>query len=223
MSLSKRYKDLKDSLPESTTLVAVSKYANFDQIEALYQLGHRDFGENRVDQLLERSLLARERGLNQIRWHFIGHLQSNKVKRLVGVPELYAIHSVDSLKLLIELEKRQEALVAPIEIYLEVKTSQEDSKSGLTSVEELKVCLDWFQTPRPSLQLVGLMTMAAHRPNDQYSAARESFKGLRELRDHYGPDLKLSMGMSGDYLVALEYGSTLIRVGSLIFEGTPEK
>lgn len=194
------------------TLVAVTKYARPEWIEGLIQLGVSDLGENRPQQLVER-----QPRWPQVRWHLIGHLQRNKVKTIAGVTPL--IHSVDSIRL---AERLSELATMPQDILCEVNVSGEESKDGFT-VAELEQAWDALNA-LPHLNCRGLMTMAPH--TDDPESARSVFSSLRNLRDQLRlrmprPEMfnQLSMGMSGDFEVAIQEGATLVRVGSRLFEG----
>lgn len=194
------------------TLVAVTKYAQLDWIQGLIDLGLADLAENRPQQLVERQ--AR---WPQVRWHLIGQLQRNKAKSVLGPASL--IHSVDSLR----LAQRLSALAESAQrILCEVNISGEASKAGFTPTE-LQQAWDEL-VALPNISIEGLMTMAplSENPED----ARPVFAGLRQLRDQLqlrsspGVSLShLSMGMSGDFEVAIQEGATLVRVGSRLFEG----
>lgn len=196
----------------AVTLVAVTKYAQLDWIQGLIDLGLADLAENRPQQLVERQ--AR---WPQVRWHLIGQLQRNKAKSVLGPASL--IHSVDSLRLAQRLSDLAESRQR---ILCEVNVSGEASKAGFTPTE-LQQAWDELVAP-PNISIEGLMTMAplSENPED----ARPVFAGLRQLRDQLqlrspeGVSLShLSMGMSGDYEVAIQEGATLVRVGSRLFEG----
>ncbi len=193
------------------TLVAVTKYAQLDWIQGLIDLGMADLAENRPQQLVERQ--AR---WPQVRWHLIGQLQRNKAKSVLGPASL--IHSVDSLRLAQRLSALAES---PQRVLCEVNVSGEASKAGFTPTE-LQQAWDEL-VALPNIAIEGLMTMAplSENPED----ARPVFAGLRQLRDQLqlrspqGVSLShLSMGMSGDYEVAIQEGATLVRVGSRLFE-----
>jgi len=203
-------------------LIAVSKYYPFSDIQVVYDLGQRVFAESRVQDLKIKSAQAIEYGLNEIAWHFIGHLQSNKVKDLLKVKQLRAIHSIDSIKLLDELKKRESLLSDPIDIFLQINTSGESEKSGLVTVEDISLFIDHYKKLNFSmLNLAGLMTIGKVRTSNFEEDAKSCFSYLCELQKtletRLGKELKLSMGMSSDYKWALEMGSDYIRVGSLIF------
>jgi PLP dependent protein len=222
--LSQRYKAIVDQLPRDVELVAISKYAPFAAIAELYELGQRNFGENRVAALKLRSIEAQAQNLNAIEWHFIGQLQTNKVKELFTIPGLAAIHSLDRPKLYETWLKYAALLDSPIDFYIEVKTAKGHAKSGVEGIEALDELLDLVtSSPHPMLRLKGLMTMADHgdTPAEQERLSRASFAQLRSFRDELesrrGLKLKLSMGMSGDWPWALEYSADSLRIGSSIF------
>jgi hypothetical protein len=199
--------------PAEVTLVAVTKYAELDWIRGLYDLGLRDFGESRPQQLVERARLFP----TDVRWHLIGHLQRNKAALVV--PHVHTIHSVDSVRLARQLSRDAESLGRSIRALLEVNVSGEAAKDGF-GVDDLRTAFsELFGLPR--LEITGLMTMAPL--SDDAETSRPVFGRLRELRDELRgthPTLvDLSMGMSGDYGVGVEEGATLIRVGTALWEG----
>ncbi|GDY08146.1 YggS family pyridoxal phosphate enzyme [Planctomycetia bacterium] len=202
--------------PNEVTLVAVTKYAELAWVRRLVELGFRDLAENRPQQFVERA----EQLPPEIRWHLIGHLQRNKVKLVL--PRTTLIHSVDSLRLLERIsEVAAEQSLRP-RVLLEVNVSGEDSKDGLP-VAELTSQWDALQAV-PNVDVVGLMTMAPL--TDDPAAARPVFRALRQLQDDLAARAashtqltELSMGMSGDFVVAIEEGATLVRIGSRLFEG----
>lgn len=222
--IEKNLKDLKGEC-KGAVLVAVTKYSPLSDIELAYAAGQRDFGENRTSDLLEKAQALQAKNIEDIRWHFIGHLQTNKVRELYKIPYLYAVHSVDSLRLLEELYKREHEFKGKkLLLFLQVKTSAEAEKSGLESYEELCEAVSLMMTKKESkLQLHGLMTMGVIRTEAFERDATACFKRLREIknnlvRDYQLNDLKLSMGMSQDYQLALEEGADYVRIGSLIFK-----
>ena len=202
--------------PNEVTLVAVTKYAELAWVRRLAELGVVDLAENRPQQFIER---AGQLPL-EIRWHFIGHLQRNKVKQVL--PRTVLIHSVDSLRLLERIsEVAAEQSLRP-RVLLEVNVSGEASKDGLP-VAELTSQWNALQAV-PNVDIAGLMTLAPLA--DDPEAARPVFRSLRQLRDDLAaraaPHVQLtelSMGMSGDFVVAVEEGATLVRIGSRLFEG----
>jgi len=219
-----KLKKLKTELKKAE-LIAVSKYSESSEVELAYECGQLHFGENRVSDLEQKAAYFKEKNHDYVKWHFIGHLQSNKVRELLKIPNLYAIHSVDSVRLLEELLKREHDFKGKnLKIFFQVNTSHEDAKSGFESMDELKKALRILQTRGDSkLKIEGLMTMGAIRTDDVKKAAVKSFSELRAIRDlllteFKLPHLKLSMGMSGDYKEALSEGADYIRIGSLIFK-----
>lgn len=222
--LKEKLRQLKSELGEAT-LVAVSKYSQVEDVALVYKLGHFDFGENRVPDLHAKAAYFVQQNLSEVRWHFIGNLQTNKIKELALVPNLYAIHSVDSLRLLQELLKRETEFVSEsVKIFFQVKTSHEEEKSGFDSMEELQEAIELLMSRKNSkFLLTGLMTMGAVRTTDILGAAIKSFQELKLTRNklvkkYKLSELKLSMGMSGDYKEALSEEADFIRVGSLIFK-----
>ena len=200
---------------ESVRLVAVTKYVSAETMAEAYGLGMRDFGESRIQEVLPKRAQLSNLAL---RWHFIGHLQTNKVKRVVG--DFLLIHSVDSWRLAEALSREAESrgLVQPI--LVQVNTSGEPSKFG-TAPDATPELIARIASELPGVQLQGLMTMAPHAEDAE--AARPYFRKLRELRDEIQAQQKgvslteLSMGMSGDYPVAVEEGATIIRIGTGLF------
>jgi len=201
-------------------LVAVSKVRTVEEIMQLYELGQRDFGENYVQELVEKHFILP----HDIRWHFIGHLQSNKVKYLA--PFVHLIQGVDSFKLLTEIDKQGRIAQRVIDCLVQVHISQEETKFGL-SEKELDELINGLKKAElteelKNIRIVGLMGMASFSDDEQI--IRAEFKYLASLFDKYinykMHNLQfqiLSMGMSADYKIAIEEGSTLIRIGSLLF------
>lgn len=206
-----QYQHILAELGDRATLVAVSKTKPAADILELYNLGHRDFGENYVQELLDKSgqLPA------DIRWHFIGHLQSNKVKFII--PFVQLIQGVDSLKLLNEIHKQAEKAGRRVNCLLQVHIAEEETKFGL-SEEELEQAMGLIGQ-MPFVQVQGLMGMASFTEDGE--KVRQEFRHLKQLYDRcnrLGAGFTvLSMGMSGDYRIALEEGSSLVRIGSLLF------
>lgn len=198
--------------PQEIKLVAVSKFFGLDAINESNRLGITDFGENRAQELRDKYELLGDK----VTWHFIGTLQRNKVKYAVKAAAY--IHSVDSATLADEINIQAQKLNKVQKILLEVKTSSEESKSGLTTESELLNLVKHCSTLQ-NVELVGLMTMAAY--TDDTEIIRKSFIELRNLRDKInqnGFDLKeLSMGMTNDFEIAIEEGATMLRIGSAIF------
>lgn len=200
--------------PQKVTLVAVSKIKPVSDIRTLYEAGQLDFGENYVQELVEKqSALPAE-----IRWHFIGHLQSNKVKLIA--PFVHLIHGVDSLKLLKEINKEAGKNNRVIPVLLQMHIAQEETKFGLdeTELNELIAAID----PYKNIVIKGLMGMASF--TEDTSIVEKEFKNLKAIFDslskHAHPALQpeiLSMGMSNDYELAIANGSNMVRIGSLLF------
>jgi pyridoxal phosphate enzyme (YggS family) len=213
MSVNKEaYREIKEELGNKVTLVAVSKTKPVEDIKELYDMGHRDFGENYVQELVDKQGQLP----GDIRWHFIGHLQSNKVKYIA--PFVNLIHGVDSLKLLREIDKQGERNGRVINCLLQVHIAREETKFGFDALE-LEALLAEGVLSGNSLKNVkvpGLMGMASF--SDDKGKVREEFRGLKTLFDKNFPDTGiLSMGMSADYKIAIAEGSSLVRIGSLLF------
>ncbi len=213
MSITSEIQRLNLELPAATKLVAVSKFHPTEAILEAYAAGQRIFGESRVQELCEKKPLLPQ----DIEWHFIGHLQTNKIKQIV--PFVTLIHGVDSAKLLKEINKEGEKLGRVVPILLQIFVAQEETKFGLSLDEcrNLASELNHF----PWVQVCGLMGMASLTENQ--AQIRAEFGQLKALFDELKvgwnlPDFKeLSMGMSEDYQLAVECGSTMVRIGSRIF------
>ncbi len=200
--------------PEDVTLIAVSKTKPVEMLQEVYDCGCRDFGENKVQEIMDKY----DKLPNDIRWHMIGHLQTNKVKYIVD--KVYMIHSVDSIKLAKEISKEAVKKNVMVKILLEVNVAQEESKFGMMS-EEVK---DFYNEviDLPGLKVCGLMTIAPYVEDSEEN--RQYFVKLRQLmvdmtdEKNDNKDVgELSMGMTGDYEVAIEEGATYVRVGTGIF------
>lgn len=211
------YQKLRSELDEKgVTLVAVSKIKPVADIKKLYDLGQRDFGENYVQELVEKQPLLPA----DIRWHFIGHLQSNKVKYIASFVHL--IHGVDGQKLLKEINKQAAKLNRVIPVLLQVYIAKEESKFGLDAAE-LEAILTSAETASfKNIRIEGLMGMASFTENTE--AVKEEFRTLKGLADRWAGHITeniqlrtLSFGMSGDYPLAIEEGSTMVRIGGLLF------
>ena len=195
------------------TLVAVSKTKSVAEIKELYDLGQKDFGENYVQELVEKqSQLPKD-----IRWHFIGHLQTNKVKQIA--PFIDLIQSVDSQKLLHEINKQAQKNNRVIDCLLQVYIAREETKFGMDE-NELEELLNNSISEYQNIRICGLMGMASF--TDDMEKVRSEFRYLKTLFEKMAtrltaPLTTLSMGMSSDYFVAIEEGSTMVRIGSLIF------
>ena len=204
---------LEECKAKQVTLVAVSKTKPVDDLFELYELGQRDFGENYVQELVEK-----EKQLpKDIRWHFIGHLQSNKVKQIIDFVEL--IHGVDSLKLLQEINKQSGKINKITNCLLQIHIAQEETKFGLDEEELNEIIHQLNNSTMKNVNVAGLMGMATNTGNE--NQIRKEFQYLKSLQqklqtENYKLQI-LSMGMTADYTIAIEEGSNMIRVGSLIF------
>lgn len=217
MSITQNIKQLQASLPQRVTLVAVSKFHSPDTIREAYEAGQRVFGESRAQELKvkQKELPA------DIEWHFIGTLQSNKVKDIASY--IHTIHSVDSLKLLQEIHKQAAKHNRVIRLLLEIHIAREETKHGLSPAECRELLDSITLSDYPHIRIAGLMCMATDTEDE--NLIREEFRQLRtlfhELKDSYfshDPDFReLSMGMSHDFPIAIEEGSTMVRIGTNIF------
>ncbi len=219
MSLADRIHLLKAELPQDVVLVAVSKTKPAELIREAYDAGQRVFGENKVQELVEKwEVLPRD-----IEWHLIGHLQTNKVKYIA--PFVSMIHSVDSFKLLQEINKQGEKNNRVIPCLLQFHIAQEETKFGLSFEEAEEILQSREFVEMDHVSIVGLMGMASfvedeEQIRDEFRNLHNYFAILKSNYFKYNPDFKvLSMGMSGDYKLAIEEGSTMIRVGSSLFGG----
>jgi pyridoxal phosphate enzyme (YggS family) len=186
---------------KKVTIVAVSKYTTEDAIINAYKLGHRDFGENKVQDLKVKAQNL-QKDCPEIRWHFIGHLQSNKVKDLFKIPNLTHIHSIDSLKILNECQK----IATNQKFFLQINISQEPQKSGFTDMNDALAAKKLLKE-----NYLGLMGMGASDDSDPTNA----FLNLLDWQKNLSG--LLSMGMSDDYKIALKLGSNFLRLGSVLF------
>lgn len=200
--------------PEDVTIVAVTKTVPVERIIEVVKAGIYDIGENKVQELLEK-----RKSIDNVRWHFVGHLQTNKVKYIVDFVHL--IHSVDSFKLALEIDKRAKRINRVVDVLIEVNTSGELTKYGVEPEEALNLVRQISENCE-YVRVKGLMTVAAYLPNPE--DVRPMFRTLRELRDEISKfNLRnvemrhLSMGMSNDYEVAVEEGATIVRIGTAIF------
>ena len=213
MKIAKNTIELKNSLPETVTLIAVSKTKPQSDLIEAYEVGQRDFGENKIQEMSEKW----EHLPKDIHWHMIGHVQTNKVKYMA--PYVSLIHGVDRYKLLKEINKQGAKNNRIINCLLQMHVAQEETKFGFNQRELKEVVNDLKIHPLPNIKIKGLMGMATFTENK--NQIREEFKILKENFDWIQTQLtevtELSMGMSGDYSIAIEEGSTMIRVGSKIF------
>ena len=211
MNISDNLNTLLQSLPSHVTLVAVSKTKPLEDLKAVYNTGHRIFGENKVQELVSKwEALSKD-----IQWHMIGHLQRNKVKFIA--PFVHLIHGVDSERLLKEIDRQAAKNNRKIPCLLQIHIAQESTKFGLSDSELEKILSE--KETYPNIVFKGLMGMASFTSNLQQVS--EEFAFLKALYDRAAANMEtfdtLSMGMSGDYELAIAQGSTMIRVGSKIF------
>tara|TARA_B100001057_G_scaffold73025_1_gene67319 strand:+ start:1122 stop:1769 length:648 start_codon:yes stop_codon:yes gene_type:complete len=212
MTINSNLLSIKKEIGSDVTLIAVSKTKPIEDIKTAYDFGQRNFGENKVQELIKKS----EELPKDINWHMIGHLQRNKVKHLL--PFVHLIHSVDSLRLLKEIDKQAKKQNKKVNILIQVDISNDDSKFGFSLFE----INDFFEKNNYSdfqnIQIKGLMGMASFTKNKKIIS--KQFNDLNNIFQKFKKRLSfefLSMGMSGDYYVALECGSNMIRLGSNIF------
>jgi PLP dependent protein len=206
---------IKQNLPSEVKLVAVSKFKPAEIVREAYDVGLRDFGENRPQELNSKSELLPD----DIKWHFIGHLQTNKIKMIIN--KVYLIHSIDSIKLLKAVNKEAANRNIVVNCLLQVYIASEETKQGLLQDEVDEVCsqLDQYGNVR----ICGLMGMASftddrHKVEDEFSSLKQLFDNIKEKYfEKNGVFKELSIGMSGDYNIAIEHGATMVRIGSLIF------
>ena len=216
-----KYLEIVKQLQGKIVLVAVSKTKPLEAINELYELGQRDFGENYVQELVDKQMSLPK----DIRWHFIGHLQTNKVKYIAGFVHL--IHGIDSLKLLKEVNKQALKNQRVIDVLMQVHIAREETKFGFDANELDEILNDHVRLAElKNIRIAGFMGMASF--SSQQDLIREEFRMLQTIFKKYqDPAINsrpfnfqpaiLSMGMSGDYLIAIEEGSNMVRIGSLIF------
>ena len=212
MSLESNYQSILSQIPENVKLVAVSKTHPAEKIKAIYDLGQRAFGENKVQELMEKQPVLP----NDIEWHLIGHLQTNKVKYIANFISM--IESVDSEKLLKEVDKEALKNNRKINVLLQVKIAKEETKFGLTVDEAKDIFNKYLAGNYPNIEIKGLMGMASFVEDE--TQIRQEFGVLKKLFDELSqlkPLETLSMGMSGDFPLAIECGSNSVRIGSAIF------
>ena len=217
MSIADNLKQVLAELPQGVRLVAVSKFHPNEAIEEAYQAGQRIFGESKVQEMTAKY----ESLPKDIEWHFIGPLQSNKVKDIA--PFIHLIHSIDSLKLLAEVNKQAKKHNRKIRVLLEIHVAQEESKHGLSPEECKELLRDESLAEFQHIRICGLLGMATN--TDDTGLIREEFRKIHDLFIELKETLckdnvdfkEISMGMSHDYPIAIQEGSTLIRVGTSIF------
>lgn len=212
MTIQENYIQVKNQIPEAVQLVAVSKTHPVEKIRQIYDAGQKIFGENKVQELLSKY----ENLPSDIEWHLIGHLQTNKVKYIA--PFIHTIQSVDSEKLLAEINKQAQLHGRTITVLLQIKIAEEDTKFGMT-FEDCDALLEKLaQGDFPHVAIRGLMGMASFVENE--TQIEREFTTLKKYFDQKKKDyplLYLSMGMSGDYPLAISCGSNSVRIGSAIF------
>lgn len=214
MSIVDNIKEIENEISgKGVTLIAVSKTKPIEMLIEAYEAGFKRFGENYVQELTEKQ----EKMPKDIEWHFIGHLQSNKVKYIA--PFVSLIHSVDSFKLLQEINKQAAKNNRIIDCLLQIYIAEEDTKSGMTEEECLEILQTEILKNLTNINIIGLMGMSTF--TDDETQVRKEFRKLKafhsSLISQYPQLTTISMGMSGDYAIAIEEGSTMIRVGSKIF------
>lgn len=208
---------IKASLPEGVTLVAVSKFHPAEAIAAAYEAGQRDFGESRAQELSVKAPSLP----NDIRWHFIGHLQTNKVRPVVAHSTL--IQSVDSLKLLREIDKEARKAGRVIDVLMEVHVAAEETKTGFTPEELISLLTPELLETLTSVRITGIMGMASNVDDDDviaadFDAIKATFETLKNGVMASRPEFAtVSMGMSHDHDIAIAHGSNMVRIGTDIF------
>lgn len=216
MSIRNNIEKLKESLPATCSLIAVSKTQPIIKLQEAYHAGQRIFGENKAQELsLKYSEMPKD-----VQWHMIGHLQSNKVKYIA--PFVHLIHSVDSLKLLLEINKQAQKNNRTINCLLQVHIADEETKFGFSEEEVIKLIEGNVLRNLKHIKIVGLMGMATltedgNKIRSEFKALKTMFEKLKVVNAPTIEMKELSMGMSSDYKIAIEEGSTLIRVGTAIF------
>lgn len=213
LSIEAKINEIINEIPEGVKLVAVSKTRTLDELEEAYNAGSRDFGENKVQELVEKY----DEFHNDVRWHFIGHLQKNKVKYIVG--KVFLIHSLDNIELLKEIEKRYSMNNEIANVLIQINIGRDPNKSGIL-LENLEELMDACEKCK-NVKVKGLMTVL---PKGDEVSNRKYFKSMKEIYDSTSKKMYnnismeyLSMGMSGDYRIAMEEGSNMIRIGEGIF------
>ena len=215
--IKERIAEIRSTLPEGVTLVCVTKFHPVERLMEAYEAGERDFGESRVQELVRKY----EEMPKDIRWHFIGHLQTNKIRQIV--PFVHLIQGVDSLHLLEEISKEAQKIGKVVNVLIEFHVAEELTKSGFSpeDADSLQAIIDLNHAPAflreyPGGNIIGVMGMASN--TDDLSRIRQDFEQLASLFRYLFPrGGVLSMGMSGDFPLAIQAGANMIRVGSLIF------
>ena len=219
MSISENLNRIKSSIPDHVTLVAVSKTKPVGDIMEAYNAGQRIFGENKIQEMVEKHEIMPK----DIEWHMIGHVQRNKVKYMA--PFVSLIHGVDNIKLLKEINKEAKKNDRIIDCLLQIKIASEDSKFGMTKEEAIEIIQSEIFSELQNICVTGVMGMATF--TDDKKQVQKEFQTLKQIFDdlkqnYFSEDdsfKEISMGMSGDYPLAIETGSTMVRIGSLLFGG----
>lgn len=215
--ISDQIKIITEALPDGVKLVAVSKFHPVEALKEAYDAGQRIFGESRVQEISQKRLLMPD----DVQWHFIGHLQTNKVRQLV--PYVSLIHSVDSIKLLESINAESARIGKVVDVLLQLHVAQEETKFGFTCEDCVDIVDKGVLDRLPNVRVCGVMGMATN--TDDMGKVREEFKSIKNvfdtLKERYFADnpyfKEISMGMSDDYHIAMEEGSTLVRIGTTIF------
>ena len=215
--ISDQIKIITETLPDGVELVAVSKFHPVEALKEAYDAGQRIFGESRVQEISQKRLLMPD----DVQWHFIGHLQTNKVRQLV--PYVSLIHSVDSIKLLESINAESARIGKVVDVLLQLHVAQEETKFGFTCEDCVDLVDKGVLGRLPNVRVCGVMGMATN--TDDMGKVREEFKSIKNvfdtLKQRYFADKpyfkEISMGMSDDYHIAMEEGSTLVRIGTTIF------
>lgn len=214
LTIGKQILKIGNELPKNVRLVAISKTKPIDMLMEAYEAGQRHFGENKVQEMTQKQ----EAMPKDIQWHMVGHLQRNKVRQVV--PFVYLIHSIDSVRLLQEVDKEAARVSRVVNCLLQVHIAREETKFGFDEAELMSLINSKELSKLPFVNVMGLMGMATFTENQEQ--IRAEFSGLKVLFDRINATGKihlteLSMGMSGDYIIGIECGSTLVRIGSSIF------
>ena len=216
MSIAENLHNLKSTLPEHVTLVAVSKTKPVSDIMQAYYAGHRVFGENKIQDMAEKY----EQMPKDIAWHMIGHVQRNKVKYMASFVSLS--HGVDNFKLLQEIDKQAQKHNRIIDCLLQIKIAEEDSKFGMSQQDAQALLQSEAFSTLKHIKVVGVMGMATftedmQQVKQEFTLLKKTFNALKKLESFNFKPKTISMGMSGDYNIAIACGSTMVRVGSSIF------
>ncbi len=216
MSIKNNLNQIQETLPSHVTLVAVSKTKPVSDLMEAYDAGQRIFGENKIQEMADKH----QEMPKDIKWHMIGHVQTNKVKYMAEFVDL--IHGVDSFKLLKEINKQAKKYDRSINCLLQIKIASEDSKFGMTQKEALALLESEPFSELTNIKLTGVMGMATFTDNQEqikqeFNTLKTAFDNLKTIQTNNCQLETISMGMSGDYLLAIDCGSTMVRVGSSIF------